>query len=64
MDFKDYMTHSQAYLFLGIPTHRLRYLEKKGLIKPETSPLSGHRLYKKEDLEKLKLELEINKKIG
>lgn len=61
MDFRDYMTHSQAYLFLEIPTHRLRYLEKKGLITPEISPLSGHRLYKKEDLEKLKLSLETKK---
>jgi DNA-binding transcriptional MerR regulator len=63
MEMKDLMTHSQAYLFLGIPSHRLRYIESKGKIKPVISPFDGHRLYKKVDLEALKIELDKDKKV-
>lgn len=52
-DNESHYTISQAAKMVGVTVHSLRVYEKEGLIIPKKKP-SGHRLYSRNDIERLK----------
>jgi MerR family copper efflux transcriptional regulator len=50
---RDYLTVGQAAQFLGVSPWTLRYWDRTGKLKPARHPLSGYRLYCREDLSRL-----------
>lgn len=51
MNFKDYMTISEASEFMGVAPNTLRNWEKDNRIPTYKAPFNKRRLYKKEDLQ-------------
>jgi hypothetical protein len=49
----DYLTVGQAATLLGVSEWTLRYWDRTGKLKPQRHPLSGYRLYLREQLQEL-----------
>jgi excisionase family DNA binding protein len=49
----DYLTVGEAADFLGVSPSTLRNWDKEGKVKAARHPVSGYRLYRREDLEML-----------
>jgi MerR family copper efflux transcriptional regulator len=47
---RDYLTVGRAAEFLGVSPWTLRYWDRTGKLKPERHPVSGYRLYRREQL--------------
>lgn len=54
----DYLMRREAAKFLGVDPNTLRNWEALSKIVVYRNPLNGYRLYKKEDLEKLLLDIQ------
>lgn len=53
MNFSDYLTAPEAARFLGVSVQTVRRWHKKNILIPFIHPVSGFRLYKKDELEAL-----------
>ncbi|QBQ54306.1 MerR family transcriptional regulator [Nitrosococcus wardiae] len=51
--FKNYLTISEAAMFLGVSIETLRNWDRQNKFKPARHPLNGYRLYRREELEEL-----------
>jgi excisionase family DNA binding protein len=49
----EYLTVSQAAVFLGVSPSTLRNWDKAGKVKAGRHPVNGYRLYRREELQKL-----------
>lgn len=50
---RDYLTVGQAAEFLGVSPWTLRYWDRTGKLKPGRHPVSGYRLYRRDQLAEL-----------
>lgn len=53
----NYLTVSQAAVFLGVSASTLRNWDKAGKLKARRHPMNGYRLYEKRELERLLREI-------
>jgi MerR family transcriptional regulator, copper efflux regulator len=49
----DYLTVGEAAELLGVSPWTLRYWDRTGKLKPTRHPLSGYRLYRREQLDEI-----------
>lgn len=60
MKLKDYLTIKEAAQFVGVSDETLRNWEKKKKIKVYRHPINNYRLYSRQDLEKILINIKGN----